>query len=289
MIRSKILTIAAIEPPLYDFTSFTFNTGGLAQNFVGPTLTQLLANYNTTTYPWLTDTNYYNSSGGIQFWTVPTTGTYTIDVYGSKGANATTTYIGGFGARMKGDFELVGGDILAIVVGQYGTVTSYAGGGGASGVWLNGAGTPLIIAGGGGGGNSVSNPQSGKSASTTTTGVSAWGAGGTNGNGGEAGYVGVGGGAGWFTDGGNTGGGKALSTTALGGFRDSSYYGGFGGGGSGFGGGGGGGGYSGGGGGRYNLSGVGGGGGGGSINTGTNQTNTAGVNITVGRVIITKI
>lgn len=289
MLFHSAIGASAYSIPLYNFSSFTFTTGGKTFSATGPTLSELLATYNTTWYPWLTNTEFFSSSNGIQLWKVPITTIYTIDVYGSTGGNA-GTQAGGLGARMKGDFYLVAGTILKIIVGQIGAQSGYAGGGGASGAYISGSSTPLIIAGGGGGGNSVTNNRVGLNASISTSGVSSDGAGGVDGNGGVEGYASTGGGGGWFTNGSSAGvGGTALSVSAIGGTYDASRYGGFGGGGAGFGGGGGGGGYSGGGGGRYLSSSTASGGGGGSINNGTNQTNTAAANDTVGRIIITKL
>ena len=42
---------------------------------------------------------------GIQEWTVPATTTYTIDAYGANGGGG-SGYLGGLGARIKGDFDL---------------------------------------------------------------------------------------------------------------------------------------------------------------------------------------
>ena len=50
---------------LYTFTTFTFtNAGGTV--YSGPTLCQAKSTYNTSTYPWLTNTSYFNVIGGIQ-------------------------------------------------------------------------------------------------------------------------------------------------------------------------------------------------------------------------------
>lgn len=232
-------------------------------------------------------------ASGMYLWTVPKTGTYTIDAYGAQGGSGDATYVGGKGARMKGDFELKEGQVLKLLVGQKGSGDSANGGGGGGSFVVDSSNnTPLIVAGGGGGlrqdvlqnGNvgraeelgstsSIQNQTGGgisKSASTLRQGgiVSSptWGSAG-------AGFEGNGasdaGGLSYsFLNGGIGGGGSAP--------------GGFGGGGSGNGsnGGGGGGGYSGGDGGRVA-------GGGGSFNSGINTSNESGVNISHGKVVIT--
>lgn len=67
---------------LYPFDSFTFTSAGI-RGRTGPTVDQLRTFYNTSTYTWLTNTNYFNTATntGIQLWTVPKTGMYTIDAY----------------------------------------------------------------------------------------------------------------------------------------------------------------------------------------------------------------
>lgn len=277
---------------LYSFTNFTLNTAGLTGR-AGPSLANSLASYNTTLYPWLTNTLYFNVvTQGYQLWTVPTTGTYTIDAYGAAGgAGNGGQYPGGAGARVKGDFFLTRGTKLKIVVGQLGTngstsSGSASGGGGGGTFVMSETGTTnadiYVIAGGGGGtswyGGSVSNGGAGQATSST-------GAGGPAGSG----TGGCGGGS-ILNDGGSSGYGSvgiSYSSTALGGNYDGTNgTGGFGGGGSqGFSGAGGGGGQTGGsGGGNAAISG---GSGGSSYNNGTNQTNTSGFNTGSGYVIIT--
>ena len=261
--------------------TYTFSNAE-ATGMSGPTQAQLNIAYSGTLLQ-----GTVTSSSGIQLWTVPSTKTYRIEVWGAQGGT-TSGYLGGLGARMRGDFNLTAGQQLSILVGQVGNIAPYASGGGASGVWISNAAQPLIIAGGGGGANRVNNPENGKNAVVTSSGTSSYGAGGTGGNGGSVGYVYTGGGAGWLTNGGGDYPAIALKNGAMGGIYDTPYYGTFGGGGVGFGGGGGGGGYSGGGGGHYDTTtpGVNSGGGGGSYNSGTNQSNTAGTNTSNGRVVI---
>jgi len=106
------------EPTLlYTFTTFTFtNAGGTV--YSGPTLCQAKSTYNTSTYSWLTNTSYFNVIGGIQRWTVPQTGNYTIDAYGARGGQSAGTGSGGAGARSLGTFALTSGQVIAIAVGQ---------------------------------------------------------------------------------------------------------------------------------------------------------------------------
>ena len=157
---------------LYAFSSFTFDTSGLTGR-TGPTLTELLNEYDTATYPWLNDTNYFNvdsNAQGVQMWTVPTNGTYRITCAGASGGYSyDTTRVDrvGQGAIVRGDLVLAKGTVLRIVVGQKGRPVSTSnpdgpltgqaynsGGGGGSFVFYTLTDTePLIVAGGGGGGS----------------------------------------------------------------------------------------------------------------------------------------
>jgi len=284
---------------LYEFTTFTFTNGGQTGT-TGPALATLLSSYNTVSNPWLNTTAYFSASSGIQLWTVPTTGNYTIDVYGAAGG--TNTYsgnTGGLGARMLGTLSLTQGHKIQILVGQTAggsNTCGGVGGGGGSFVINQTTSTILAVAGGGGGGGYSYNGIGG---TTTTAGTNSNGApvgtGGTGGSGGTTGGAGcsspLGGGGGGYSTNGGAPGGFAFVNGAAGG--TSTQNGGFGGGGGSNYGGGGGGGYSGGGGGslagscQCNI--MGGGGGGGSIHNGTNQTNTSGARSGHGQVIITAV
>ncbi|XP_046862480.1 glycine-rich cell wall structural protein 1.8-like [Xenia sp. Carnegie-2017] len=240
---------------------------------------------------------------GIQYWTVPYTGTYEITAVGAQGGydRYGSTYRGR-GAYMKGDFGLKKGEVLKILVGQKApanTQSQTAGGGGGSFVARNNN-VPLLVAGGGGGLENLKKRLENCDASIKTSGKNNkcvtpcgnW-AGGVNGQGAKQADTGNsgGGGGGFYSNGrsskrfggkyGNGGeggfafinggtGGRALYNNAVGGF-------GGGGGAYGAGGGaGGGGGYSGGASGD-NVNGSC-GGGGGSYNAGKNQVNKSAFN-----------
>jgi hypothetical protein len=313
---------------LFAFTSQVFTptsgvTSGNDYNFyTGPSYANAQAAYAGTTFIGST-ANFTVSGNGVQEFTIPVTGTYRITAVGASGgagvgddnqftdassnrgaSGGGTGAYGGYGASMRGDFSLLQGEILALVVGQCGrrgTGNSNCGGGGGGGtfVYKKSDQTLLIAAGGGGGNNGASGENPTNSRGTTgTTGTSGYNAG-SPGSGGGAGtsYGGGGGtyngagGAGWNgsasyssgsgSDGNN--GGKGLSGGWLGGIPvNNRTVGGFGGGGGAADdgrntyshGSGGGGGYSGGGGAYY----TGYAGGGGSYNNGTTQSNTTGAN-----------
>ena len=298
---------ASAIPSLYSFSSHTFtNATAVGQN--GPSLANCQSAYSATS--WRNNAAYFTTSSGIQIWTVPASGSYTITALGASGGanNGGTFYPGrpGTGATIIGTFILSVNTLLNIVVGQLG-VYGYngSGGGGGSFVYTGsiGGGGLLIAAGGGGGwghGNTTytSGALGGGGSSTTSqvVGTSSPGTAGSNGIGygglgGSYNFGSAGGGAGWLSDG-NRGQGTGSyrsygGTRWVGGSPDGtgacgaySGQGGFGGG-AGWGGNngaaGGAGGYSGGGGGQgWNGISWGAGGGGGSYNSGTSQTNTEG-------------
>ena len=297
------------------------NAGATGRN--GPTQNQINTAYSGTTL----ESKVTINTQGIQEWTVPATTTYTIDAYGANGGGG-SGYLGGLGARMKGDFDLTAGDVIKIVVGQTGlavTSSSNNGGGGGGGTYVmkstyNNDASVLVIAGGGGGGSNFQTNQSSiyQGQSSTSGGSTKNSGGGTNGSGGgivtddcclgaydgASAKEGAAGGGGLLTDGtdsNNDSGGHAFVNGSVGGTGNrstSSYtdntnrgHGGFGGGGGAR--------WdnvvrSGGGGGYSGGQGGGAyghtaGGGGGSKNTGSNQTNTANARSGHGQVIITYI
>ena len=276
---------------LYAFTLATFTPGSQTGN-TGPSLAVAQAGLTITgDQTWKTNTAFFDVVSGIQIWTVPTSGTYRITANGARGGQSYNWGPqGGLGASMRGDFVLVGGDKLKILVGQQGDGNTYDGGGGGGSFVTTFTNSPLIIAGGGGGGAPSGFNGSGGIVGriVTSGGATAGGAGGSDGSGGGQ-WSGAGGGGGLTGNGANaagswggysfTNGGQGGSTQARGGFGGGAS-------GGGTNGAGGGGGYSGGGGSAWSYE----GGGGGSYNIGTNQVNTAGgAPANVGSVIIERI
>ncbi|KAI8498629.1 hypothetical protein Bbelb_238310 [Branchiostoma belcheri] len=256
---------------------------------------------------------------GIQHFTVPRTGTYSIEATGAAAGWGVKNpkSARGRGAVLRGTFNLKQ-DFLynrrnsEDPGGQEGaenTEDYYSVGGGGGTFVTRGDNTPLIIAGGGGGGGrglQTHNPLC--DGTVSTTGNKSYGgtgcSGGSNGQGAtewKGKWMG-GGGGGLLTDGGSSKhfggdscehggeGGKAFVNGGVGGRGEySNADGGFGGGGGGEGaggGGGGGGGYSGGG--RGEWCNTNSGGGGGSFNSGTDTSGQGGVNDGPGYVVITR-
>ena len=222
---SPTITIVDTSITPYEFTSFTFTNAG-ATGRTGPTLAQCLSSYNTTTYPWLTNTGFFNMvSQGKQLWTVKIGGVYEFDVRGARGgtySNGGTTYVGAYGARIVSRVTLSVGQVIAIAVGQMGqNSATYPTAGGGSFVVLDGTSTPLIVAGGGagavsnGGGNLDVNAQG----QTTTSGGPAYSVGGQPGiDGGGGGSTYASGGNAYASGGNSADGGTSSSfATASGG------------------------------------------------------------------------
>jgi hypothetical protein len=297
-IGARRILFSGARISLYAFTTATF---GAATGIAGPSLAQARTGLTGTgTDTWKNNTEYFNTSSGVQLWTVPETGTYRITAQGAGAGQGTRS--SGQPARMRGDFSLIKGEVIRIVVGQAGLENGTSGGGG-GGTFVvrtpfNTNGSILLIAGGAGGGpgDCCGGQLAGGNASTSTSGTQAPDPGGVvigtpgiDGNGGTVSST-SGAGGGFFTNGVDSGGsgGYAFVNGSTGGGGS----GGFGGGGgsSTSAAGGGGGGYSGG----ANANGGsnwGGGGGGGSYNNGTNQVNVlTGVTSSIaGSVIITKL
>jgi hypothetical protein len=292
--------------------TYTFtNASGVGR--MGPTQAQINSAYMATNL-----NGSVVSTGGIQSFTVPTTGVYGFTVAGAKSGDYNNIPLPGNGRKISATYTLNAGTVLQIVVGQKGLAmnnnnptyiannntwnTTNAGGGGGSFVYSGN--TLLYAAGGGGAPNGWRNsPGQNGSFSTSGTAGAGGGAGGiggapgaAGGAGATAGNNGVGGVGQANTDGPGGGGGGmgVLPSTFLGGatVTPSGSDGGFGGGGSSAGGnavsagGGGGGGYSGGGGGGggSNNDGLGSGGGGGSY--GINAIADLGTNGNDGIVIV---
>ncbi|NBU79966.1 MAG: hypothetical protein EBS50_13010, partial [Sphingomonadaceae bacterium] len=149
---------------LYPFSTFTFTTG----NTVGPTganVQWLFANsysVSNASNVWLTNTSYFGmGKQGYQYWIVPQTAQYTIEVAGARSgiptytSNTSAAARYGRGAVVRATFTLEQGTNVTIAVGQPSANTQSGGftspgGGGGTFVVLPGN-FPLIIAGGGGG------------------------------------------------------------------------------------------------------------------------------------------
>lgn len=202
---------------LYQFTSWTFTTGG-STGRTGPTISQLRSAYSAADWR-----NTYLAEGsfqGYQDWTVPEDGVYEFTTRGAPGRQGRA--LGGGGAIVRGRVRLTKGEIITIVCGQRGelpqSANTYPGSSGATFVVRKSGNIPLFIA---GGGSSSSDTTNGLNAVTTNQGgTSSRGfIGGTSGNG-ATGRSSGGGGGGFFSAGGNStqgGGGQGFNNGLLGG------------------------------------------------------------------------
>ncbi len=188
---------------LYAFTGATF-TPGSASGRTGPSLSQARSGLTGTgVSAWKNNTSYFNTSNGIQLWTVPANGTYELSIAGARGGNSGYgSRAGGQGARLKVNAVLTSGTTLNIVIGQQGRSGNPGrggGGGGGSFVYSGSiGGTGLIIAAGGGGG-ADDNSQNGSHARSDLNPTGRSGAQITND--GLAGTSSQGNGTGWLTSG----------------------------------------------------------------------------------------
>jgi hypothetical protein len=259
---------------LYPFATATF-TPGSQTGYTGPSLAQAQAGISGSgDLSWRTNSSFFDVASGIQIWTVPKSGTYTITAAGARGGQSQGWGPwGGNGATMRGDFTLISGEKIKILTGQQGDSNYYDAGGGGGSFVTRTDNTPLIVAGGGGGGAPSGFSGSGGKWGTTSTQANgtSWGGGGSNGYGGGSPGT-PGGGGGLYGTGLGSWGGTAFVNGGYGGGNQAR--GGFGGGGGGGGtnGAGGGGGYSGGGASPWSYDAA----GGGSINNGANQSNSSG-------------
>ena len=226
---------------LYSFTSHNF-TNASKTGRTGPTLSAVRSAYSTAAWAQDITNNWLNmSTTGIQEWTVPQTGQYTIEAFGAQGGNADTA-TGGLGARIKISTTLTKNNIIKILCGQQGGTASVASvyghpaiaGGGGGGTYIYNVTTSsiILIAGGGGGAAkgdltssynnakyvlnggdaNVYNETSGTNGKSSVNSY-AYGTGGSDGNAGTTGNGGGSSGAGWNGPGveGRYGGGGGLS------------------------------------------------------------------------------
>jgi hypothetical protein len=267
-IVALLLPAAKANAVLYSFpTTFTFTSCGVSGP-TGPTLSNCQSAYSNAA--WSSNSSYYTVTSGIQYWTVPSTATYTFILTGGSAA------IQGRGRSIQFSYALTQGTVLKILVGQDSTAYLTQGCGGGGGTFVTTSSNSIIgIAGGGGGYGTdatASDPSSAGYGGTGGAAASGGAAGGVGSNGaaapgagftynssstsstaysfinGGAGGPYVNGGQGDGGDGGFGGGGGAMLNNISGPFDRS----------------GGGGGYSGGGGGGYNGGYASNGGGGGS-------------------------
>jgi len=145
--------------PSFAGTTYSF-TNASATGFNGPSQAQIDSAYSGSTLQGLVTI----STRGIQTWTVPASGEYSITIAGAAGgSNLGLSLPGGSGALLTTVVSLTAGTVLNVVVGQKGTdnpktcTATYcgAGGGGGSFVYTSVSNTFIAVAGGGGGAPSV--------------------------------------------------------------------------------------------------------------------------------------
>jgi hypothetical protein len=139
---------------------WTFTTCG-ATGAAGPTQAQC-----DTAYAGTSLAAGVSVTQGIQRWAVPIAGRYRIVAMGAQGGGATDVYHrAGLGALIQGEYDLLVGTAVRVLVGQQGlrcdvdagvgTGEGNQGGGGGGSFAVGADGGVLVIAGGGGGSGSV--------------------------------------------------------------------------------------------------------------------------------------
>jgi hypothetical protein len=157
----SVSTISA----LYAFSSWTFTNAGQTGN-TGPNINQVRSAYSSQT--WAQNNSYLSMTHqGIQEWTAPASGTYSITIAGAPGAtnlpNNTSTTNVGLGAVLFGNVTLNRGVTYNIVIGQRATPTTSGdtangGGSGGGGTFMYVKSNQNIVAiAGGGGGQAIQN------------------------------------------------------------------------------------------------------------------------------------
>ena len=150
-------------------TTYTFTNASATGRF-GPTAPQIAAAYLSTNL-----NGSVTIASGVQQFTVPNSGLYSIEVWGAGNVNC-------YGAKLKGTFNLVAGNILNIAVGHQ---AGASGGHGGTFVSMGPSlltSTAMIVAGGGGGNHDGSFKSVKNNATYSTSGNP-----GTTGYGGTAG------------------------------------------------------------------------------------------------------
>ena len=134
-----------------DGSSFTFNAGGQT----GPTARSIssMRSYYTSRNggdSWVNDYLQQGPYQGIQAWTVPKTGEYTVQAGGARGGdNGRGTRSPGNGYVKQANFNFTQGETIYIVCGQRGNNNGQnGGGGGGTFVYYNRSASPLIVGGG---------------------------------------------------------------------------------------------------------------------------------------------
>lgn len=270
-------------PALYSFSNVTFTPGGSGGSG-GPDINQARSGAGNPSW----GNTYIEMPGnrGTIVWTVPEVATYRVEAYGAAGGWASNWgNRGGYGVRMRGDFQWNLGDRIKLAVGQAGGgMGDNGGGGGGSYVARESDNLPYLVAGGGGGASPGWYGNADATTGWSSRGSSSYG-GSSNGGGGNGDSFG--GGGGFYGNGGGWAGpGTSFVNGAYGG--NYSTHGGFGGGGAArgwAGGAGGGGGYSGGPGAWWSANGA----GAGSYNVGTNQSSGEVESSGNGQITITRL
>ena len=152
-IQQMLLGTASGGGGLFAFNDFTFTSPDETPFAPSSTDIKNQSAYSTgANATWVNDTNFFQVLQGIQYFTIPETGSYRITAAGASaqlpgnGGGQTQPGTHGRGAKMRGTFSLTSGTIIGILVGQRNPL-SYPGGGVQYGYpnWAGGAGGTFVV------------------------------------------------------------------------------------------------------------------------------------------------
>jgi hypothetical protein len=151
-VPAPIPSVPIPEISLYPFSSHTFTNAGAdiqtRQGIAGPTLALIRTAY--AGIPWAERFINMNNNDGIQLWTVPRKGVYTIRAVGA-GSHDDTANPHGRGRDIQTNITLQRGEIIRILVGGQGQRSMDSTGGGGGSFVVSENNEPIIVAGSGGG------------------------------------------------------------------------------------------------------------------------------------------
>ncbi|NBV91548.1 MAG: hypothetical protein EBR91_05210, partial [Flavobacteriia bacterium] len=129
-------TLTASTGIIYNWFSDAAGTTqvGTGASWTTPTLNATTTYYVGSAASQASGSQSFSYNGSVQTFTAPSTGTYTLEVWGAKGGGGSNCYgSGGNGGYSKGDVTLNAGQTIYLALGQQGfqssSMNAYNGGG----------------------------------------------------------------------------------------------------------------------------------------------------------------
>lgn len=153
-IQQMLLGASSGSSGLFAFNNFTFTSPDETPFAPSSTDIKNQSAYSTgSNATWVNDSNFFQVLQGIQYFTIPATGSYRITAAGASaqlppsGGGQTQSGRHGRGAKMRGTFSLTEGNIIGILVGQRNPLTYPGASGTAYGYpnWAGGAGGTFVV------------------------------------------------------------------------------------------------------------------------------------------------